>query len=103
MDDKFFFKHYLPALEASLAFKSDYDFDVKGPDWFVENDKIREELDLFEQESYENYKSLFDMVAYYLDARAHNFNEIEGVSLSDYKKKLEEEILLYKKEFGITG
>lgn len=101
MNDQEFFKHYIPALETSLAFESKEDFDVKGPDWFVEDEQIRNELDLFEQKNYERYKTLFDIVAYYLDARAHNFNEIDGVSLSDYKKKLELEIEIYKKKYNL--
>lgn len=101
MNDENFFKNYIPALEASLAFESKEDFDAKGPDWFVEDDQVRDELDLFEQKNYERYKSLFDMVAYYLDARAHNFNEIDGIILSEYKKKLEAEIEIYKKKYSL--
>ena len=101
MNEKTFFVNYIPALEASLAFKTMYDFDVKGPDWFIEDDELRNELDLFEQKNYEQHKSLFDMVAYYLDARAHNFKEIEGVSIEEYKERLESAIDIYKKEYDL--
>lgn len=101
MKEKEFFINYIPALEASLAFKMMHDFDVKGPDWFIKDDELRTELDLFEQENYEKHKSLFDMVAYYLDARAHNFKEIDGVSVEEHKQKLESVIDFYKKEYNL--
>lgn len=61
----------------------------------------RKALDLFEQENYERFQALFDMVAYYLDAKAHNFPEINDLSLSEYKKNLELRIDICKKNYNL--
>jgi hypothetical protein len=101
MDDKQFFRYYIPALEIAMNFEENIPFNVKGPDWFVDDNKLRRELDLFEQNNFDRYEQFFQMVALYFDAWDHNFNEIDGVSLSDHKKKLEAEIEIYKKKFSL--
>lgn len=101
MNDKEFFKYYIPALEVAMNFEENVPFNVKGPDWFVEDDKRRHELDLFEQINFDKYEHFFQMVALYFDAWDHNFDEIEGVNLPEYKKRLEAEISFYKVKFGL--
>lgn len=99
MNDKDFFRYYIPALEKSISLENNEDYSVNGPDWFIENNELRDELDAFEIANYNRFKVLFDMVACFLDARAHNFDTIEDISLPEFKQKLELEILAYKKRF----
>ncbi len=101
MDDRDFFKNYIPALEIALSFEGNIPFSVKGPDWFIDDDKLRHELDLFEQSNFDKHEKLFQMVALYFDAWDHNFGEIDGVSIADYKKQLEAEIEVYKKKYNL--
>jgi hypothetical protein len=102
MEDKLFFKYYLPALELSLACENNLvDFSVNGPDWFIEDDVIRNEIDLFEQNNFEKYHSFFQMIANYLDARAHNFETIDNMNLHQVKEKIANEILFYKSKYDL--
>ena len=73
----------------------------RSPDWYIESKEIRDKVDLFEQNNYEQHKLFFDLVALYFDAKSHNFREIEGVSVGDHKLRLNNIIEQYKKKFNL--
>jgi hypothetical protein len=102
MDDKQFFEFYIPALEnAILNDQTNYGYLVHGPDWFIEHEGIRNEMDLFEQENYRKYNPIFDLVSLYFDAKSHNFDEIDGIDISTYRLNLIKVINDYKKKFSL--
>lgn len=92
MERKDFFSYYIPALEKALDYVNKLDFELCGPDSFIDDETIRNSVDKFEDENYYEFKKLFDTVTIYLDAKSHNFNEIEGISVEDYKKEIINEI-----------
>lgn len=102
MEDQLFFKYYIPALEIALTNENiNHGYMVYGPDWYIEEKDIRDSIDLFEQNNYEKYYSLFDLVGLYFDAKSHNFSAVDGVDISIYKFKLNETIEEYKKKFNL--
>lgn len=92
MEKKEFFSYYIPALEKALNYINNVDFEFCGPDSFIDDEAIRNSVDKFEDENYYEYEKLFSIVSIYLDAKSHNFNEIEGISIEDYKKEIIDEI-----------
>ena len=103
MTESDFFKFYLPALEKALEIENTRKgFDVLGPSWFISDNTMRESLDLFEQSNFINHKYLFESVALYFDAVSHGFQEVNGLSLEQFKTNLNDLIDSYKKKFLIT-
>ncbi|WP_310557034.1 hypothetical protein [Flavobacterium sp.] len=94
-----FFNSYIPALEKALNYVNKLDFEFCGPDSFIDDETIRNNLDKFENENYHEYEKLFNMVSNYLDAKSHNFKDIQGKDIEDYKKELIEEINNIKKKY----
>lgn len=99
MTQKEFYKYFIPALIKAL--KSDpinHEFNVHGPEFFLDlpQSKIREiEIYLDEKAGKDDF---LDSVAYYFDAKSHGFDEINGMKIELFKKKLESEILKYNNE-----
>lgn len=90
-----FFKIYIPSLEMALEESCfDNSFSAKGPDWWFPEEKYYE-MDIFEQENTSNF-SIFNIVADYFDALAHNQKEIHGIALEYLKLRIKEIIGLYK-------
>ena len=86
MDNKDFFKIYIPALELALNNDSiNYGYYVRGPEYYIKK-KYQNQIDSFIENSTE-FSIFFDMVGYYFDSISHNFHNIQGVKLNDYKKK----------------
>lgn len=48
LDKEEFFRNYIPALEKALDYEKQIDFEVIGPDRFIEDNMLRNELDVFE-------------------------------------------------------
>jgi hypothetical protein len=92
MEKKDFFKHYILALEKALDYTKNVDFEFCGPDRFIEDEVIRNDLDNFENENYQEFETLFNGVSLYFDATSHNFKEIDGISIEEYKKQIVYEI-----------
>ena len=101
MTDNNFFAFYIPALEKALA--NDFltcNFMVNAPDRWYPEDKYYE-MDLFEIENAKKYP-IFDMVALYFDAKAHNFDEIDGINIGKYKEQLIKLIHQYKIQYNVS-
>ncbi|WP_309609116.1 hypothetical protein [Flavobacterium sp.] len=94
-----FYKTYIPALEKALNYVNKVDFEFRGPDSFIDDETIRNNLDKFESENYHKHEKLFNMVSNYLDAKSHNFKVIQGKDIEDYKKELIDEINNIKKKY----
>jgi len=103
MNKQEFYKYYIPALIKALEFDNVCDgFYTKGPEQYIilPDDKMKE-IDMYLDKS-SGKDSFLDKVAYYFDAKSHNFNKINGVLIEDYKRSLEKELILIEKKFNIT-
>jgi len=98
MEKKDFYKIYIPALELALNNDSiNYGFYVKSPEDYLD-DQIAKQL----TEYLENNEDYFtEKVAYYFDARSHNFPSIQNINIDDYKNDLISEIFEIKKKFSL--
>lgn len=96
------YKYYIPALMKALSNEDGWDqFSVKGPEHYLDaSDEKQREIEIYLDQLAGQDKFL-DNVAYYFDAKSHNFKEIDGVKIEVFKKNLEVEIMNYKKEYGI--
>lgn len=97
-----FYRYYIPALIKALTNENSWEqFNVKGPEHYLNiSDEKQNEIEIYLDQIAGQDKFLDD-VAYYFDAKSHGFNEIDGVKIEDYRKNLENEILKYKKKYGI--
>ncbi|MGE8553546.1 MAG: hypothetical protein ACN6OB_06355 [Chryseobacterium jejuense] len=88
-----FYKIYLPALEKALQNDEvNEGFYVKGPEDYIDPECI-EEITLYLEE---NEDGFLEKVAYYFDAKSHNFPSIQGVDIEVYRKQLENYIFKIK-------
>lgn len=88
MNDKDFFKNYIPALKKALSEDNKVvDYHILTPDWFINNKELSMEMDLFEEENYDKYIQLFERVAGYFDAKSHGFQYVlkDGYSIEQCK------------------
>ncbi len=88
-----FYKIYIPALEK--AFQNDgvnEGFYVKGPEDYINPESIEEVTRYLE----ENEDEFLEKVAYYFDAKSHNFPSIQGVDIEVYKEQLKSYVLNLK-------
>ncbi|WP_213278326.1 hypothetical protein [Chryseobacterium indologenes] len=93
-----FYKIYIPALEK--AFQNDsinWVFYVKSPEDYLD-DEVSAQID---QYSNENGDVFLEKIAYYFDAKSHNFSSVQGVKIDLYKAELIDEMVKIKKEFLI--
>lgn len=101
MTDTEFYTIYLPALEKALA--NDYinhGFHVKGPDYYINTIYLNKIYDYPDIAGSDN--NFLNRVAYYFDARSHNFPSIQGISIEDYKKAIIIDMDRLKKEYQVT-
>lgn len=102
MKKKEFFKVYIWALEKALENDNiNHGYMVSGPEWYIDDQDLRNQMDLFEESNFERYRSLFEKVAIYFDAKSHYFNEIGQINIEKYKDILQKEILAFKKKFDM--
>lgn len=88
-----FYKIYLPALEK--AFQNDEvnnEFYVKGPEEYIDPIFLDEVTSYLEK----NEDEFLEKIAYYFDARSHNFPSIQGIAIDAYKEQLKSYILNLK-------
>lgn len=98
MDDKSFFKNYLPALKQALS--EDHivkDYFIKDPSWFYP-EELMKDLELYEDSHYEEYP-LLEKAAYYFHAVSHNFPSFDGIEISNYRKLIVDEMKRLEKIF----
>lgn len=80
-----FYKIYLPALEKALQNDEvNEGFYVKSPEDYINPESIEEVTRYLE----ENEDEFLEKVAYYFDAKSHNFPSIQGVDIEVYKEQL---------------
>lgn len=94
-----FYKIYLPALEK--AFQNDtinFGFYVKSPEDYLD-DELADKIEQYLEEHKDEFP---EKVAYYFDAKSHNFPFVQGLSIDCYKADLMAEISKIKKEFSIN-
>jgi|GEM_PF-1422272 len=98
MDNKIFFKYYIPALKKALVEDHiNYGSMIKGPDWWYPKE-LYEDMEIFEESHYEEYP-LLEHAAYYFDAKGHGFSEMFYLSIDDYRKKVLRELSEIEEEF----
>ncbi|MBP2615675.1 hypothetical protein [Chryseobacterium jejuense] len=91
-----FYKIYLPAIEKALQNDEvNEGFYVKSPEDYIDPESIEEVIRYLEEKE----DAFLEKVAYYFDAKSHNFPSIQGVEITIYKKQLVEWILKLKKEY----
>lgn len=98
MEKEVFFSNYIPALEHALDYQQQMDFEVIGPDMFINDIDIRNNLDEFENNNYFQYESLFYLVSIYFDAKTHNFQNVDGKNIATIKEEILKEIEKIKKD-----
>jgi hypothetical protein len=99
MTNKNFYIIYIPALEE--AFRNDnvnHGFSVFTPDFYIEKKYLTEINDYLENQN----NDFLDKVAYYFDAKSHNFPSISGVSIEEYKENLIKNMQLIKKYYDLV-
>lgn len=91
-----FYKIYIPALEKALQNDSiNLGFYVKSPEDYLD-DEVSAQID---QYSDENGDVFLEKVAYYFDAKSHNFSFVQEVEIDLYKADLIAEMVRLKKSF----
>ena len=102
MNTKDFFSYYIPALVQALQHDNvNSGFYIKTPEHFInESERIKSEIDIYLDKN-AGKDEFLDRVGYYFDAKSHGFEEIVGISLNDYKKIIEDEILIIKNKYEI--
>ncbi len=97
-----FYKKYIPALEIALS-NDDLNtgYNVYDPSFYLDlSFEEQMEFDLFVDKL--SGKNVFlDMVSYYFDAKSHNFPNIQGVDLNEYKRDIIERMNDLKLLYGI--
>ncbi|MDR3022480.1 hypothetical protein [Chryseobacterium sp.] len=91
-----FYKIYIPALEK--AFQNDslnLGFYIKSPEDYLD-DEVSAQIDHYLEE---NENVFLEKVAYYFDAKSHNFSSVQGVKIDLYKADLIAEMVKIKKSF----
>ena len=91
-----FYQIYIPVLEK--AFQNDsinLGFYVKSPENYLDDElagKVEQYLE-------EHEDTFLEKVAYYFDAKSHNFPSVQNILIDLYKADLMNEMELIKKEF----
>ena len=87
MENRNFYKTYIPALEKALLNDNINDgFNVWGPDFYLGDDL--EEVESYIERRNGDYVDFIDMVGYYFDAKSHNFPNIQGINIDIYKDNI---------------
>lgn len=97
-----FYKIYIPALEKALENDNiNYGFYVRDPSDYIQcsSDELRQ-IDLF-LDKISGKNKFLDMVAYYFDAKSHNFPSIENVDINLYKQNILFQIRTLKEEYHL--
>ncbi|RAJ08774.1 hypothetical protein LX64_01428 [Chitinophaga skermanii] len=100
MDERFFFKVYLNALENAL--KNDhhnYGYLVKSPDFYMDSETMHE-IDRFIEEALPN-REFIDFVEEYFDAKSHNFPDVGKMDIDDARKYIIDEIGKLKMKYAL--
>lgn len=102
MKKKEFYQYYIPAL--IKAFENDFfheDFFIKSPEqYFDYSASVVKELDKY-IDSNSGKDDFLDNVAYYFDAKSHNFKKINNITLNEFKYEIQKEIQVIKEKYGI--
>ena len=95
-----FYKLFLPALNKALENDHiNYGFYVAGPEDYVETEYLMDVENHMDTTS-ENVDFL-DMVAYYFDAKSHNFPDVGEETINQYKIRLIEKANEIKKKYKL--
>lgn len=100
MEVKEFYIIYLSALEEALA--NDHinnGFLVKGPDFYIDDRYLISIENFIDQRS--NYVDFLDNVAYYFDAKSHNFPSINDILITDYRESIIKEMKEIRFKYNI--
>lgn len=98
METKEFYELYIPALEKALKNDSINElFYVKYPEDYLDDEITKQVVGYLEEKE----DAFTEKVAYYFDAKSHNFPSIQNICIDDYKEDLIKEISRIKKEFLI--
>lgn len=100
MTNKLFFSYYLVALKEALSQDEiNYGFLVRPPSWFYPP-KMYNALERYEESHYNEFP-LLEKVAYYFDAKSHNFSTVESVEINIYRNSLIEEAKEIASKIGL--
>ncbi|MGN7709616.1 hypothetical protein [Chryseobacterium sp. 22543] len=93
-----FYKIYIPVLEKTFQNDSNnWGFYVKSPENYLDD----ELTDKIEQYLEEHEDVFLEKIAYYFDAKSHNYPSVQNVLIDLYKADLIDEMSLIKKKFSI--
>ena len=102
MTDQEFFHFYIPALKEAMNSPHSIEFSSIGPDWFITDPQILQELEIFEKENYTKFKLLFDLVGKYMDLKSHNFNLNNSFELRKIHENLLKELNILEERHIIS-
>lgn len=92
-----FYKVYLPTLKKALL--EEKDNVLKEPEEYIGNSILANSIMWYIEK--EEDDSFLDKVAYYYDTILHEFPNIQGVDVDDYKRDILKGISELEKEYGI--
>ncbi len=93
MKEREFLNIYIPALKKALENKNSIDGNnIPSPDWYIENEILRKETDLYIEKNINKYNNLFDSVGIYFDAISHGFETIDNLTLKEVKQNILNEV-----------
>lgn len=97
-----FYKYYIPALIKALECENNWEqFNIKSPDFYLNvSEEKQREIEIY-LDKIAGQDAFLDNVAYYFDAKSHGYNNINGIKIDAFRKKLIDEILNYKRKFAI--
>jgi len=95
-----FLNIYIPALELALANDFiNYGYHVKGPEDYIDEKYLFQAENFIKNDS--TYKTFFDSVGYYFDAKSHNFPKVGVVDIAIVREELVKQIHDLKTKFGV--
>ena len=96
MDKKEFYHIYIPALEKAL--EEENQIDIPDPEKYIVSDEKRKQISIYVDQFSDDF---LDKVGYYLDAKTHNFPDVDGIEINEYRSDIIKEITILKKKYCI--
>jgi len=100
MNKREFFSIYLDALEKALDNDHhNYGFLVWSPEYYMESETVAS-IDKFIEDELPD-DSFLDFVAYYFDAKSHNFPDVGDISIEGARSYIIDEMARLRREYSL--
>ena len=97
MDKKEFYQIYIPALEKAL--EEENQIEILDPEFYISDKGIYKQIIDYTENIVDD--PFLNHVAYYYDAKTHNFPDIDGIEINEYRSDIIKEMSVLKKKYGI--